>query len=82
LFQSACHFVFKNFSQIVESEAWKKFEENDPMLALKMLKEAVFNSKEQIGSHIIGSESWKELENKDAMLALKLLKNTVFNHRN
>ena len=82
LFESACKFVFKNNSQIVASDilnAWKELEERDPMLALKMLKEAAFKINDQIASHIVASEAWKVLEEKDAMLALKMLKEAVFN---
>ena len=44
LFRRACKFVFKRGAddQIVQIEAWKEFKEKDPMLANKMLEEAVF----------------------------------------
>ena len=44
LFRMACKFVFKLGAddQIVQIEAWKEFKEKDPMLANKMLEEAVF----------------------------------------
>ena len=49
LFESACQYVFNHSRineqigpKIVETKAWKELEEKDPMLALKMLKEAMF----------------------------------------
>ena len=45
LFKMACKFVFKRSGdgQSVEIEAWKEFKEKDPVLANKMLEEAMFN---------------------------------------
>merc|ERR1719452_425613 len=45
LFRMACKFVFKRGAddQIVQIEAWKEFKEKDPVLANKMLEEAMFN---------------------------------------
>ena len=45
LFRMACNFVFKRGvnNQFVQIEAWKEFKEKDPMLANKMLEEAMFN---------------------------------------
>ena len=44
LFQSAYKFLFKLRidNQIVETEAWKKLQEENPALASKMLNKAVF----------------------------------------
>ena len=44
LFRMACKFVFKRGAddQIVQIEAWKEFKEKDPVLANKMLEEAMF----------------------------------------
>ena len=45
LFESAYKFIFfklRNDNQMVETEAWKKFQEEKPVLALKMLNKAVF----------------------------------------
>ena len=44
LFRMACEFVFKRGAddQIVQIDAWKELKEKDPMLANKMLEEAVF----------------------------------------
>ena len=44
LFELAYKFIFKlrNDNQMVETEAWKKFQEEKPVLALKMLNKAVF----------------------------------------
>ena len=45
LFRMACNFVFKRGAdnQFVQTEAWKEFKNKDPMLATKMLEEAMFN---------------------------------------
>ena len=45
LFKMACKFVFKRSGdgQRVEIDAWKEFKEKDPVLANKMLEEAMFN---------------------------------------
>ena len=45
LFESAYKFIFfklRNDNQMVETEAWKKLQEEKPVLALKMLNKAVF----------------------------------------
>ena len=44
LFELAYKFIFKlrNDNKMVETEAWKKFQEEKPVLALKMLNKAVF----------------------------------------
>ena len=44
LFRTACNFVFMRGAdnQFVQTEAWREFKEKDPMLANKMLEEAVF----------------------------------------
>ena len=45
LFRMACKFVFKQGAddQIAPIETWKEFRKKDPMLATKMLEEAMFN---------------------------------------
>ena len=45
LFKMACKFVFKQSGdgRRVEIDAWKEFKEKDPVLANKMLEEAMFN---------------------------------------
>lgn len=45
LFESAYKFIFFKLridNQMVETEAWKKFQEEKPVLAFKMLNKAVF----------------------------------------
>ena len=79
LFDSACKLILKDTSKIFTSEAWKTFEEKDPMLALKMLKNAVLKSEEKIGSQIVASVAWKKMQKKDPMLALEMLKEAMFN---
>ena len=79
LFDSSCKLILKDTSKIFTSEAWKTFEEKDPMLALKMLKEAMLKSEEKIGSQIVASVAWKKMQEKDPMLALEMLKEAMFN---
>ena len=79
LFESACKILLKDTLKMFATEAWKQFEEKDPMLALMILKEAVIKSDDKIGSQIVASVAWKKLQEKDPMLALEMLKEAVFN---